>query len=123
MDSILTLARTEGMLFKPDRHRHQPVADSFVEGTARRWRHGVWSRVVRRRATTRLPASSGRAARRRAAKMVILNADHPDIVDFINCKVEEEKKAWASSTLATTARSPVRRIRRCSSRTRTTACA
>jgi ribonucleoside-diphosphate reductase alpha chain len=32
---------------------------------------------------------------RRAAKMVILNAEHPDIVDFINCKAEEEKKAWA----------------------------
>ncbi len=32
---------------------------------------------------------------RRAAKMVILNADHPDIDEFINCKVEEEKKAWA----------------------------
>ena len=32
---------------------------------------------------------------RRAAKMVILNADHPDIIEFINCKVEEEKKAWA----------------------------
>ncbi|MGH9894568.1 MAG: adenosylcobalamin-dependent ribonucleoside-diphosphate reductase, partial [bacterium] len=32
---------------------------------------------------------------RRAAKMVILNVDHPDIVEFINCKVEEEKKAWA----------------------------
>ena len=32
---------------------------------------------------------------RRAAKMVVLNADHPDIVDFIKCKVEEERKAWA----------------------------
>ena len=32
---------------------------------------------------------------RRAAKMVILNAEHPDILEFINCKVEEEKKAWA----------------------------
>jgi len=27
--------------------------------------------------------------------MVILDADHPDIVEFINCKVEEERKAWA----------------------------
>ena len=31
---------------------------------------------------------------RRAAKMVILDADHPDLVEFINCKVEEERKAW-----------------------------
>ena len=32
---------------------------------------------------------------RRAAKMVILDADHPDIVAFIRCKEVEERKAWA----------------------------
>jgi ribonucleoside-diphosphate reductase alpha chain len=27
--------------------------------------------------------------------MVILNADHPDIKEFVDCKAKEEKKAWA----------------------------
>ena len=31
---------------------------------------------------------------RRAAKMVILNASHPDINEFVRCKEIEERKAF-----------------------------
>ena len=96
MDSILTLARTEGMLFKfgsgtgsnlsAIRSSREVLAGggtasgpvSFMKG------YDAFAGVIK---------SGGKT--RRAAKMVILNADHPDIVEFINCKVEEEKKAWA----------------------------
>jgi ribonucleoside-diphosphate reductase alpha chain len=96
MDSILTLAKTEGMLFK------------FGSGTG--------SNLSAIRSSKELLAGGGTASgpvsfmkgydafagviksggkTRRAAKMVILNADHPDVMEFIGCKVEEEKKAWA----------------------------
>ncbi len=96
MDSILDLAKTEGMLFK--------------------WGSGTGTNLSVIRSSRELLSSGGQASgpvsfmkgydafagviksggkTRRAAKMVILNADHPDIVDFITCKEEEEKKAWA----------------------------
>ncbi len=95
MDSILTLAKTEGMLFKygsgtgtnlsPIRSSRELLAGggtasgpvSFMKG------YDAFAGVIK---------SGGKT--RRAAKMVILDVDHPDIVDFINCKVEEERKAW-----------------------------
>ncbi len=96
MESILGLAKTEGMLFK--------------------YGSGTGSNLSNIRSSRELLAGGGTASgpvsfmkgfdafagviksggkTRRAAKMVILNADHPDVGDFINCKVEEEKKAWA----------------------------
>src|SRR5579864_5852020 len=96
MESILTLAKTEGMLFKwgsgtgtnlsPLRSSREKLNGggdasgpvSFMKG------FDAFAGVIK---------SGGKT--RRAAKMVILNADHPDVEEFINCKVAEEKKAWA----------------------------
>ncbi|HEX6177231.1 MAG TPA: vitamin B12-dependent ribonucleotide reductase [Thermoanaerobaculia bacterium] len=96
MDSILGLAKTEGMLFK--------------------YGSGTGSNLSNIRSSRELLAGGGTASgpvsfmkgydsfagviksggkTRRAAKMVILNADHPDILDFIESKEKEEKKAWA----------------------------
>jgi ribonucleoside-diphosphate reductase alpha chain len=96
MDSILTLAKTEGMLFKfgsgtgsnlsAIRSSKEVLAGG---GTA----SGPVSFMKGFDAFAGVIKSGGKT--RRAAKMVILNAEHPDIVEFINCKVEEEKKAWA----------------------------
>jgi len=96
MDSILTLAKTEGMLFKfgsgtgsnlsSIRSSREVLAGG---GTA----SGPVSFMKGFDAFAGVIKSGGKT--RRAAKMVILNADHPDVVEFINCKVEEEKKAWA----------------------------
>ena len=97
MESILGLAKTEGMLFKyGSRHRHQPLAHPLARkellaggGTA----SGPVSFMKGFDAFAGVIKSGGKT--RRAAKMVILNADHPDILDFIRCKASEEKKAWA----------------------------
>ncbi len=96
MDSILTLAKTEGMLFK--------------------WGSGTGSNLSHLRSSREYLNGGGTASgpvsfmrgfdsfagaiksggkTRRAAKMVILNIDHPDIVDFVECKAREERKAWA----------------------------
>ena len=96
MDSILGLAKTEGMLFK--------------------YGSGTGSNLSNIRSSRELLAGGGTASgpvsfmrgydsfagviksggkTRRAAKMVILNADHPDIIDFVESKEKEEKKAWA----------------------------
>jgi ribonucleoside-diphosphate reductase alpha chain len=55
--------------------------------------------------------------------MVILNVDHPDIEEFIDCKVKEEKKAWALIDAGYDGSSPAEATHRSSSRTRTTASA
>jgi len=96
MASILTLAKTEGMLFKHGSGTGTNLSSirSSVEhlasgGTA----SGPVSFMKGFDAFAGVIKSGGTT--RRAAKMVILNADHPDIVDFINCKVREERKAWA----------------------------
>ena len=96
MESILGLAKTEGMLFKYGSGTGSNLSNirSSMEllaggGTA----SGPVSFMKGFDAFAGVIKSGGKT--RRAAKMVILNADHPDIVEFINCKVEEEKKAWA----------------------------
>src|SRR5713101_7930544 len=96
MDSILSLAKTEGMLFKFGsgtgsnlstlRSSREHLAGG---GTA----SGPVSFMKGFDAFAGVIKSGGKT--RRAAKMVILNADHPDILPFIRCKSSEEKKAWA----------------------------
>ncbi|MBM4131495.1 vitamin B12-dependent ribonucleotide reductase, partial [bacterium] len=96
MASILDLAKTEGLLFKYGsgtgsnlsalRSSREKLSTggqasgpvSFMRG------FDAFAGVIK---------SGGKT--RRAAKMVILNADHPDIEEFIDCKVNEERKAWA----------------------------
>jgi len=96
MESILDLAKTEGMIFKYGsgagvnlsnlRGREEQLSTggtasgpiSFMKG------YDAFAGVIK---------SGGRT--RRAAKIVSLNVDHPDIVEFVKCKRAEEEKARA----------------------------
>jgi len=96
MDSILDWYRKEGVIFKGGsgsgvnlskiRSSKEQLAGG---GTA----SGPVSFMKAADASAGVIKSGGKT--RRAAKMVVLNIDHPDIEEFVKCKVEEEKKAWA----------------------------
>ena len=124
MESIMDLAKREAMLFKwgsgtgtnlstlrSNRERLSgggipsgPV--SFMRG------YDAFANVIK---------SGGKT--RRAAKMVILDADHPDVLEFIRCKAEEEQKAWSLIDAGYDGSSTGPPIPRSPSRTPTTACA
>jgi ribonucleoside-diphosphate reductase alpha chain len=96
LDSILTLAKTEGMLFKwgsGTGTNLSPLRSSIEGLSGGGTASGPLSFMKGFDAFAGVIKSGGKT--RRAAKMVILNVDHPDIVEFIECKQKEEAKAWA----------------------------
>jgi ribonucleoside-diphosphate reductase alpha chain len=94
MESIMGLTRTEGMLFKWGsgtgtnfsslRGSKEALSGGGIASGPVSFMKGfdAFAGVIK---------SGGKT--RRAAKMVILNIDHPDIVEFIECKMKEERKA------------------------------
>ncbi len=94
LESILDLAKTEGMLFKWGSGTGSNLSalreeNAHLSGGGRA--SGPLSFMKGFDAFAGVIKSGGKT--RRAAKMVILNADHPDIEKFIWCKAKEEKKA------------------------------
>ena len=95
MESILDWYRKEGIIFKGGsgsgvnlskiRSSKERLAGG---GTA----SGPVSFMRAADASAGVIKSGGKT--RRAAKMVVLDIDHPDVIEFIQCKAEEEKKAW-----------------------------
>lgn len=96
MGSIMDLAKTEAIIFKGGSgagvnlsklrgSKEQLSGGGYASGPVSFMRgYDSFAGVIKSGGTTR-----------RAAKMVILNADHPDIEEFIRCKQVEEHKAWA----------------------------
>jgi ribonucleoside-diphosphate reductase alpha chain len=95
LESILDLAKTEGMLFKWGSGTGSNLSalreeDAVLSGGGRA--SGPLSFMKGFDAFAGVIKSGGKT--RRAAKMVILNVDHPDVEKFIWCKAKEEKKAY-----------------------------
>jgi len=96
MESILEWYRQEGIIFKGGsgsgvnlsniRGSHEQLSSGGIAS-------GPLSFMRAADASAGAIKSGGKT--RRAAKMVVLNIDHPDIEQFVRCKAEEEKKAWA----------------------------
>ena len=96
MESILTLAKTEGMLFKwgsGTGTNLSTIRGSMEKLSGGGTASGPLSFMKGFDAFAGVIKSGGKT--RRAAKMVILNIDHPDVEDFILCKMKEEAKAHA----------------------------
>ncbi len=97
MRSIMNLAVTETMLFKQGSGTGSNLSKlrssvEYLAGSNGR-ASGPVSFMKGFDAFAGVIASGGKT--RRAAKMVILNVDHPDVEKFIECKAKEERKAWA----------------------------
>jgi ribonucleoside-diphosphate reductase alpha chain len=94
MDSILDWYRKEGVIFKGgsgsgvNLSRIRSAKEQLAGGGTA---SGPVSFMKAADASAGVIKSGGKT--RRAAKMVVLNVDHPDIEEFIKCKVEEEKKS------------------------------
>ncbi len=96
MGSIMDLAKTEGMLFKwgsGTGTNFSSLRGSMETLSGGGIASGPVSFMRGFDAFAGVIKSGGKT--RRAAKMVILNVDHPDIEGFIGCKAKEERKAWA----------------------------
>ena len=96
LESILGLAKTEGMLFKwgsGTGTNLSPLRSSLESLSGGGMASGPLSFMKGYDAFAGVIKSGGKT--RRAAKMVILNIDHPDVEEFIECKAKEERKAWA----------------------------
>jgi ribonucleoside-diphosphate reductase alpha chain len=96
MESILDWIGKEGMIFKGGSGSGlnlSPIRSSRELLTGGGTASGPVSFM--RGADSCAGAIKSGGTTRRAAKMVVLNADHPDILEFVRCKSEEEKKAWA----------------------------